>query len=290
LSSSKESSGNTLRKPAWLKINLPKAGEYAYLKEYLHRYNLHTICESGNCPNLGECWENRTATFMILGDICTRSCSFCAVKTGKPLPPDFDEPLRLANVIREMKLRHCVITSVDRDDLADGGSGIWAMTVKAIKNLNPETTIETLIPDFKGDKVSIQNIIDAKPDIISHNLETVKRLTKVARNKAIYERSLEVLKHIASAGMTAKSGIMAGLGETKDEILMTMDDMLNAGCSILTIGQYLQPSKDHLPVVRYVHPEEFEEFKGIALEKGFSFAECGPLVRSSYHAEKQILH
>ncbi len=289
MNSLNKSSQSHLKKPAWLKINLPKAGEYAYLKEYLSRYNLHTICESGNCPNLGECWQNRTATFMILGDICTRSCGFCAVRTGSPMPPDIQEPQRVAEVIREMKIKHCVITSVDRDDLVDGGSEIWALTVDTIKSLNPETTIETLIPDFKGDKKSLQKIINARPDIISHNLETVSRLTKEVRKKAIYERSLEVLKFISATGTTTKSGIMVGLGETGEEVNSTMDDMLQAGCSIITIGQYLQPSKHHLPVSRYVPPEEFEQFKVSALEKGFHFAECGPLVRSSYHAEKQII-
>ena len=290
MNSIKKSNQSHLKKPGWLKINLPKAGEYSYLKDYLNRYNLHTICESGNCPNLGECWENRTATFMILGDICTRSCGFCAVKTGSPMPPDYDEPQRVAEGIREMKLKHCVITSVDRDDLADGGSEIWALTVNAIKKLNLSTTIETLIPDFKGEKENIMKVINAKPDIISHNLETVSRLTKEVRKKAIYERSLEVLKIISAKGITTKSGIMVGLGETIEEVNFTMDDMLAAGCSIITIGQYLQPSRNHLPVSRYIPPEEFELYKVSALEKGFSFAECGPLVRSSYHAEKQIMH
>jgi len=283
-----ESSRKYLRKPGWLNINLPKAGEYAYLREYLSKYNLHTICESGNCPNLGECWQNRTATFMILGDICTRACGFCAVKSGKPLSPDIEEPQRVAEVICQMKLKHVVITSVDRDDQVDGGSGIWASTIKAIKEMNPETTIETLIPDFKGEEDHLQKVIDAGPDIISHNLETVASLTKHVRKKAIYKRSLGVLRYISNAGMVTKSGIMVGLGETEEEVHLTMDDMLGAGCSIITIGQYLQPSKDHLPVERYVSPEEFEQFKKIALKKGFSFAECGPLVRSSYHAEKQI--
>jgi lipoic acid synthetase len=277
------------KKPDWLKIKLPKAREYSYLKEYLSKYNLHTICESGNCPNIGECWNNKTATFMILGDICSRSCSFCAVKTGKPLPPDYHEPIRIAEVIRDMKLKHCVITSVDRDDLPDGGSDIWAQTIVSIKNLNPETTIESLIPDFKGNKIFIKKIIDAGPNIISHNLETVEKLTKVVRVQAKYDRSLDVLKFISSSGIKTKSGIMLGLGEKDEEIIQTMDDMLNAGCKIITIGQYLQPSKKHLPVDRYVNPDEFENYKSIAMRKGFEYAECGPLVRSSYHAEKQII-
>lgn len=276
------------KKPDWLKIRLPKTGEYSYLKEYLNKYNLHTICESGSCPNIGECWKNKTATFMILGDICTRSCSFCAVKTGKPLPPDYQEPKKISEVIRDMKLKHCVITSVDRDDLPDGGSDIWAKTIFAVKELNPETTIESLIPDFKGEKELIKKVIDTSPDIISHNLETVERLTRIVRIKAKYNRSLDILKFISSSGINTKSGIMLGLGENHEEILKTMDDMLNAGCRIITIGQYLQPSRKHFPVYRYVTPEDFDNYKNIALAKGFKFAECGPLVRSSYHAEKQI--
>ncbi|NTW33102.1 MAG: lipoyl synthase [Bacteroidetes bacterium] len=278
----------TRKKPDWLRINLPKADEYSYLKQYLNKYNLHTICESGNCPNIGECWNNRTATFMILGNICTRSCGFCAVATGKPLPPDTEEPQKLAEVISQMKLKHCVITSVDRDDLTDGGAEIWAQTVTAIKKINPKTTIETLIPDFKGNTENIKKIIESSPDIISHNLETVERLTKQVRVQAKYSRSLDMLKYISSNGVKTKSGIMLGLGETENEIFKTMDDMLNAGCSIITLGQYLQPTKKHLPVDRYVTPEEFAKFKLIALEKGFEFAECGPLVRSSYHAEKHV--
>jgi lipoic acid synthetase len=225
---------------------------------------------------------------MILGDICTRSCSFCNVKTGKPFPPDYQEPTRIAEVISDMKLIHCVITSVDRDDLLDGGSDIWAMTITSIKELNPKTTIESLIPDFKGDKDLIMKIIKAGPNIISHNIETVERLTKMVRMKAKYDRSLDVLKFISSYGIKTKSGIMLGLGETSEEIIKTMDDILNSGCKILTIGQYLQPTKNHLPVNRYVTPEEFENYKFIALEKGFDYVECGPLVRSSYHGEKQI--
>jgi len=276
------------KKPDWLRIKLPKTGEYAFLKEKLSKNNLHTICESGNCPNIGECWKNKTATFMILGDICTRSCSFCAVKTGKPLPVDIEEPSKVAKVISDLKLKHCVITSVDRDDLRDGGAEIWAQTLRAIKELSPETTIETLIPDFKGDTENIQKLIDVKPDIISHNLETVERLTKMVRIQAKYDRSLAVLQFLSSSKITTKSGLMLGLGETFEEILKTMDDLLNSGCSILTLGQYLQPTKKHLPIVRYIPPEEFEQLKNIAINKGFNFVESGPLVRSSYHAEKQI--
>jgi lipoic acid synthetase len=288
MSLKEEPAQTTRKKPDWLRINLPKTGEYSYLKNHLTKYKLHTICESGNCPNIGECWKNRTATFMILGDICTRSCSFCAVKTGKPLPVDNDEPLRIANVIKEMNLKHVVITSVDRDDLPDGGSEIWFQTVKAIKELNPGMTIETLIPDFKGNEKNITRLIDAKPDIISHNLETVERLTKMVRIQAKYKRSLNVLQLISSSGITTKTGIMLGLGETNEEVLKTMDDSLSVGCRIFTIGQYLQPTKNHLPVARYIHPTEFELLKKVALEKGFAFVESGPLIRSSYHAENQI--
>jgi len=284
----KESVKASRKKPDWLRINLPKTNEYSYLKQFLSKYNLHTICESGNCPNIGECWNNRTATFMILGDICTRSCSFCAVKTGKPLPVDKDEPFRIAEVIKEMNLKHCVITSVDRDDLPDGGAETWFQTVNEIKRLNPNTTIETLIPDFKGNENNLKTVMNSRPEIISHNLETVERLTKSVRVQAKYQRSLTVLKFLSSSGAITKSGIMLGLGETHDEILKTMDDLLMAGCSIFTLGQYLQPTKNHLLVERYVHPEEFDSLKEIALKKGFSFVESGPLVRSSYHAEKQI--
>jgi lipoic acid synthetase len=277
------------KKPDWLRIKLPKTGEYAFLKEHLSKYNLHTICESGNCPNIGECWKNRTATFMILGDICTRSCGFCAVKTGKPLPADKEEPIKVAKAICELKLKHCVITSVDRDDLPDGGAEIWAQTIIAIRKYCMGTTIEALIPDLKGNPEDIKKITATKPDIISHNLETVERLTKTVRIQAKYDRSLGVLQYISASKITAKSGIMLGLGETHEEIIKTMDDLLNAGCSILTLGQYLQPTKKHLPVVRYITPEEFEGYKKTALDKGFVFAESGPLVRSSYHAEKQII-
>ncbi|MFA6924060.1 MAG: lipoyl synthase [Bacteroidales bacterium] len=277
-----------LKKPDWLRIKLPSAREYSQVKFYLWKHKLHTICESGNCPNLGECWAAGNATFMILGDICTRSCGFCNVKTGKPNDVDFDEPARVAEAIKLMDLKHCVITSVDRDDLEDGGSGIWAETVDAIRKLNPDTTVETLIPDFQGKIENLQKILNAKPDIVSHNLETVKILTKKVRKQAIYERSLDVIKNISNAGIKSKSGIMVGLGETKEEILETMDDLIKAECKIFTVGQYLQPTKNHLPVTEYIHPDIFEEIKKAGYEKGFEFVESGPLVRSSYHAEKQI--
>jgi len=279
---------NIRKKPDWLKIKLPTAREYAQVKFYLGSQKLHTICESGNCPNLGECWAAGNATFMILGDVCTRSCGFCNVKTGKPLPPDFGEPLRIAEAVKLMNLKHCVITSVDRDDLEDGGSVIWAETVLAIKKLNPATTIETLIPDFQGNKNNLQRVTETKPEIISHNLETVERLTKFVRKQAIYERSIEVIKNISEAGIKSKSGIMLGLGETEEEVLKTMDDLINVGCKIFTIGQYLQPTQNHLPVIEYIHPDVFEKYKIAGIEKGFEFVESGPLVRSSYHAEKQI--
>lgn len=277
------------RKPEWLRIKLPNAREYAQMKYYLGKYNLHTICESGNCPNLGECWGAGTATFMILGDICTRSCGFCAVKTGKPNAADITEAKNLAEVVAEMGLKHCVITSVDRDDLIDGGAEIWADTVLQLKLKSPETTVETLIPDFNGKLDFVKKVIDAKPDIISHNLETVERLTKQVRKQFIYYRSIEVIRFISLSGIPAKSGIMLGLGETEEEIYKTMDDLLDAGCSIFTIGQYLQPTQHHLPVLEYVHPDIFAKYKDTGLKKGFNIVESGPLVRSSYHAEKHII-
>jgi lipoic acid synthetase len=276
------------RKPDWLKIRLPKTNEYHVLNDLIAKSNLHTICSSGKCPNMGECWAAGTATFMILGDICTRGCKFCNVTTGKPFPPDADEPQKLAEAIQFLTLRHAVITSVDRDDLPDGGAQHWADTILKIKELNPDVTIETLIPDFDAKHALLDVVIQGKPDIISHNLETVARLTPEVRTKAQYKTSLETLRYLAEKGITTKSGIMLGLGETKEEILETMDDLLSVNCFIMTIGQYLQPSTNNLPVERYVTPEEFEELKQIGLNKGFRFVESGPLVRSSYHAEKHI--
>lgn len=277
-----------VKKPEWLRKKLPTATEYSYLKKILSTGKLHTICESGKCPNIGECWERRTATFMILGDICTRSCGFCAVKTGKPLPPDNHEPLKVAEAVQQMQLKHCVITSVDRDDLPDGGAYIWAETVKEIKRLTPGITIETLIPDFNGNQELLSGIVEAKPDVISHNLETVERLTKLVRVHAKYRTSLDVIRFISLSGIVSKSGIMLGLGETEDEIYKTMDDLLYNGCKIITLGQYLQPGKTNLPVQEYILPEQFEKYRIIALKKGFKYAESAPLVRSSYHSEKQI--
>jgi lipoic acid synthetase len=278
-----------LRKPDWLKIKIPSGKEYVSVKEIVNRNKLHTICTSGHCPNMHECWGRGTATLMILGDICTRSCKFCNVKTGKPLPVDWEEPERVARSVKMMNLKHVVITSVDRDDLDDGGAGIWALTIKKIKELNPNTTIETLIPDFDGKEELLQMVIDAAPEVISHNLETVKRLTPLTRSRAKYERSLKVLEYIAKSGVTAKSGIMAGLGETPDEVYEMMDDLLNVGVKVLTIGQYLQPTKKHLPVKEYVTPEQFKEYERVGLEKGFRFVESAPLVRSSYHAERHVI-
>ncbi|MGB8191088.1 MAG: lipoyl synthase, partial [Chitinophagaceae bacterium] len=250
---------------------------------------LHTICESGNCPNMGECWGEGTATFMILGNVCTRSCGFCAVATGRPDAVDWDEPQRVAEAIHLMKVKHAVITSVDRDELKDGGSIIWFNTIKAVKALNPNTTLETLIPDFKGETVNIQRLIDAAPEVISHNIETVERLTRQVRIQAKYWRSMEVLKILKQGGARTKSGIMLGLGEAKEEVVQTMQDLRNANVDVITIGQYLQPSKKHLPVARFVHPDEFAELRHIGYEMGFDYVESGPLVRSSYHSDRHVI-
>lgn len=276
------------KKPEWLKVKLPTGEEYKKVRHLVSEHELHTICESGNCPNMGECWGAGTATFMILGNICTRSCGFCAVKTGKPLPADVEEPMRVANSVKLMNVKHCVITSVDRDDLQDGGSIIWAETVNAVRGISPQTTLETLIPDFKGDWENLQRIIDVAPEIVSHNLETVRRLTKQVRIQAKYDRSLETLKRLKDGGMKTKSGIMLGLGETKEEVIESMNDLRNVGCDVLTLGQYLQPTVKHLPVIEFIKPEQFNEYKEIGIELGFRFVESGPLVRSSYHAEKHL--
>lgn len=272
--------------PRWMKMNLPKGETYSKVKNLVSQHHLNTICTSGNCPNIGECWNRGTATFMILGDICTRNCKFCGVTTGKPLPVDGDEPQRVAKSIQLMQLKHAVITSVDRDDLADLGVGVWVETIRAVKQLNPVTKLEVLIPDFQGRKELIIQVAKAQPEVISHNLETVERLTPKIRSAAKYRRSLEVIATIAEKGAVPKSGIMLGLGETEPEVLQTMDDLLQAGCKVMTIGQYLAPSKEHLPVVAYIHPEQFEKYRTIGLEKGFSFVESSPLVRSSYRAEQ----
>jgi lipoyl synthase len=277
---------NTERLPKWLKMKLPVGYNYSKVKNLSQKHNLHTICSSGNCPNIGECWSRGTATFMILGNICTRNCKFCGVKSGKPFAPDKEEPLRIAESVRMLELSHCVVTSVDRDDLPDKGAGIWAETIRSIKALNPGTTIEVLIPDFDGIKGLLQQVIEARPEVISHNLETVRRLTPFIRSRARYDTSLSVISNISLSGIRSKSGIMLGLGETAEEIIMTMDDLREAGCEVITIGQYLAPSKEHMPVVRYVEPEEFEFYGRTAREKGFMFVESSPLVRSSYQAEK----
>lgn len=278
-----------LRKPDWLKIKVPKGKEYVGVRDIVDRNRLHTICSSGQCPNKEDCWGRGTATFMILGNICTRSCKFCAVATGRPLPADLAEPQRIAGSVHKLNLRHCVITSVDRDDLEDGGAEIWAATIRAVKELNPKTTIETLVPDFRGRKELLQIVIGARPEVISHNLETVHRLTPQVRSAAIYERSLEVVGWVAESGIRSKSGIMLGLGETEDEVIHVMDDLRRVGCEVMTIGQYLQPTLKHLPVKEYITPEQFEKYRKIGIEKGFRHMESGPLVRSSYRAEKHIL-
>lgn len=278
-----------LKKPEWLKVKLPTGEAYSSVRKIVSEHKLHTICESGNCPNMGECWGLGTATFMILGNICTRSCGFCNVKTGKPLPADTEEPMRVANSVKLMNVKHCVITSVNRDDLKDGGSIIWAETIKAVRKISPQTTLETLIPDFKGEWDNLQRIIDVAPEIVSHNLETVRRLTQQVRIQAKYDRSLEVIQKLKAAGMKTKSGIMLGLGEIEHEVIETLKDLKIAGCDILTIGQYLQPSAKHLPVVEFVNPKQFEKYKQIGLDLGFRFVESAPLVRSSYHAEKHLL-
>ncbi len=279
-----------ISKPEWLKIKLPSGKEFSEVKQNVEQHKLHTICESGKCPNQTECWGAGTATLMILGNTCTRSCMFCSVETGNPEVVDITEPIRVAESVKLMGLKHVVITSVDRDDLLDGGSKIWAATIRAIRRLNPGVTLETLIPDFKGIAENIQRIIEVKPEVVSHNLETVKRLTREVRVQAKYERSLEVLLQLKEGGIErTKSGIMLGLGETEKELFEAFDDLRNSKVDILTLGQYLQPTRKHLSVARYVTPEEFKFYKEVALSKGFRYVESGPMVRSSYHAEKHLI-
>jgi len=280
---------SVIKKPNWLRVKLPIGESYKHVRGLVDKHKLHTICESGNCPNMGECWGEGTATFMILGNICTRSCQFCAVATGRPLPVEWDEPQRVAEAILLMKVKHAVLTSVDRDELADGGSIIWFNTIKAIKTLSPTTTLETLIPDFRGIPDQIQRIIEAAPEVVSHNMETVERNTKMVRVQAKYRRSLGVLETLKKGGMRTKTGIMLGIGEEKEEVIQTMKDLVNVGTDVLTIGQYLQPTKKHLMVQRYVHPDEFNELRQIGYELGFDYVESGPLVRSSYHSEKHVI-
>ena len=278
-----------VKKPDWLKISIGTNARYTETKRIVDTHKLHTICSSGRCPNLGECWGKGTATFMIGGAICTRSCKFCNTQTGKPLPLDPEEPMRVAESIRLMKLNHAVITSVDRDDLPDLGASHWAKTLTTIRKVNPDITLEALIPDFQGRQELIAQVTDTRPEILSHNMETVRRLTPLVRSVARYDNSLVVIRQIAESGVTAKSGIMVGLGETPDEVEETMDDLIANGCKILTIGQYLQPTRKHYPVHEYVTPEQFARYREIGEKKGFAKVESGPLVRSSYHAEKHLL-
>lgn len=277
-----------VRKPEWLKISIGANERYTETKRIVESHCLHTICSSGRCPNMGECWGRGTATFMIGGNICTRSCKFCNTQTGRPLPLDPQEPTHVAESVRLMKLSHAVVTSVDRDDLPDLGAAHWAQTIREIRRLNPETTIEVLIPDFQGRKELVEQVIEARPDIISHNMETVRRISPLVRSAARYDTSLEVIRQIAASGITAKSGIMVGLGETPAEVEELMDDLRAAGCQIMTIGQYLQPSHRHYPVAAYVTPEQFKRYEETGLAKGFTQVESGPLVRSSYHAERSL--
>lgn len=278
-----------VKKPDWLRVKLPIGPEYRHVRNLVDTHKLHTICESGNCPNMGECWGAGTATFMILGNICTRSCGFCAVATGRPDAVDWDEPQRVAEAMHLMSVKHAVITSVDRDELADGGSIIWANTIKAVRALNPGTTLETLIPDFKGQWENLQRIIDVAPDVVSHNLETVERLTRKVRIQAKYHRSLEVIRRLKDGGMRTKSGIMLGLGETIEEVLESMKALADNGCDVITLGQYLQPTQKHLPVVRFVHPDEFAFLREEGYKMGLDYVESGPLVRSSYHSERHVI-
>jgi lipoic acid synthetase len=282
-------SSERLKKPDWLRVKLPIGESYKHVRGLVDNHKLHTICESGNCPNMGECWGEGTATFMILGNICTRSCQFCAVATGRPKPVEWDEPQRVAEAVYLMKVKHAVLTSVDRDELPDGGSIIWANTIKAIKALTPETTLETLIPDFRGIQEQIDRIIEAAPEVVSHNMETVERNTRRVRVQAKYDRSLGVLEALKKGGRRTKTGLMLGIGEEKHEVIQTMKDLVNVGCDVLTLGQYLQPTKKHLPVQRFVHPDEFAELRQIGYELGFDYVESGPLVRSSYHSEKHVI-
>mgnify|MGYP001216710548 FL=1 len=277
------------KKPSWLRVKLPIGEKFTKLRSIVDKHNLHTICESGHCPNMGECWGAGTATFMILGNICTRSCGFCSVSTGRPKKVDWSESEKVANSVSLMNIKHCVLTSVDRDDLEDGGSILWVQTIEAIRRLSPETTIETLIPDFKGNKLNLNRIISVHPEVVSHNMETVERLTRSVRVQASYSRSLSVLEYLKKSGLRrTKSGIMLGLGENDSEVLKSMNDLINVGVDILTLGQYLQPTKKHLPVEKFVSPEKFLFFKEKGIEMGFKYVESGPLVRSSYHAEKHL--
>ncbi len=283
-----ESNTSRQRRPDWLRVKLPIGENYKKVRSLVDEYQLHTICQSGNCPNMGECWGEGTATFMILGNTCTRSCSFCAVKTGRPSEYDTDEPRRVAEAIKLMGVKHAVITSVNRDELQDRGAEIWYQTVRAVKEMSPETTIETLIPDVKATWQALERMISAGQEVVSHNMETVQRLYRKVRPQAKYERSLEQIRRTKDYGKRTKSGIMVGLGETPDEVFQIMDDLVANGCDVLTIGQYLQPTKMHLDIVEYVHPDTFAMYREAGLAKGFHIVESGPLVRSSYHAERHL--
>lgn len=276
------------RRPEWLKVRAPAGTQFTNIKSLIKSKTLHTVCEEAHCPNIGECWGLGTATFLILGDACSRNCRFCAVRPGSLLPPDKDEPINVAESIKQMDLRHAVITSVTRDDLIDGGAGLWAETINTIKRLNPDITIEVLIPDFKGELTNLLTVFDSRPNILNHNIETVPRLYPIVRPQAKYDVSLNVLRESKKYGLKTKTGIMVGLGETNEEVYEVMQDLRNIEVDIMTIGQYLQPTKKHLPVERYVHPVEFADFKRIGLELGFEHVESAPLVRSSYHAEKHV--
>ncbi len=276
------------KKPSWLKVKLPTGENYRKVRQIVDENKLHTICESGNCPNMGECWGEGTATFMILGNICTRSCSFCAVATGRPTEYDLDEPRRVAEAIQLMKVKHAVLTSVNRDELKDKGAGVWADTIREVKRLNPETTLETLIPDFKAKWELLYQVIDEKPEVVSHNMETVERLYRRVRPQAKYERSLEQIRRTKEHGSRTKSGIMLGLGETRDEVFKIMDDLVEYGCDVLTLGQYLQPTKMHLDVAEFIHPDLFDLYREEGLKRGFDYVESGPMVRSSYHSERHL--
>jgi len=280
---------NTERKPSWLKIKLPQGEEYPKVKKIVELNQLHTICSSGKCPNIGECWSKGTATFMIAGDICTRSCKFCATQTGKPLPLDKEEPKKIASSVKLMHLKHCVITSVDRDELEDKGAEHWALTIKEIRKENPDTIIEVLTPDFDARKELLDIVFEAKPDVFGHNMETVKRLSSQVRSRAKYELSLEVLRQANKAGLISKSGIMVGLGEKEEEVIELMKDLREVGCNLFTIGQYLRPSINNIPVEEYITPEQFARYKEIGMNLGFDNIESGPLVRSSYMAEETFL-
>lgn len=280
---------SAVQKPKWIRVKLPTGKNYRELRSLVDKYKLNTICQSGSCPNMGECWGEGTATFMILGNICTRSCGFCGVKTGRPLDVNWDEPEKVARSIKLMRIKHAVLTSVDRDDLKDMGSILWAETVNAVRRISTGTTMETLIPDFQGIHKHLDRVVEVAPEVISHNMETVKRLTREVRIQAKYERSLEVLKYLKSAGQRrTKTGVMLGLGEEKHEVFQTIEDIRNADVDVITLGQYLQPTKKHLPVKKFITPEEFDEYGDFARSLGFRHVESSPLVRSSYHAEKHI--